>query len=81
MSQTTFERVRAVASDVLDVPAERINARASTDSIESWDSLRHLNLILALEQEFDVQFEPEEMERMTSVGQIVELLEAKGRRT
>ena len=78
MSQTTFERVRAVASDVLDVPAERITARASTDSIESWDSLRHLNLILALEQEFDTQFEPEEMERMTSVGQIVEILEAKG---
>ena len=77
MSQTIFERVRAVASDVLDVPAERITARASTDSIESWDSLQHLNLILALEQEFDVQFEPEEMERMTSVGRIVELLEAK----
>jgi acyl carrier protein len=77
LSSTIFGRVRAVAADVLDVSAERLDACASTETIETWDSLQHLNLVLALEQEFGVQFEPEEMERMTSVGRIVELLEAK----
>ena len=80
MSSTIFERVRAVAADVLGVPAARLDARASAETIESWDSLQHLNLVLALEQEFGVQFEPEEMERMTSVGRVVELLEAKAGR-
>lgn len=80
MSSTIFERVRAVAADVFDVPPARLDARASNETIESWDSLQHLNLVLALEQEFGVQFEPEEMERMTSVGRIVELLETKAAR-
>ncbi len=80
MSSTIFERVRTVAADVLDVPPARLDARASTETVESWDSLQHLNLVLALEQEFGVQFEPEEMERMTSVGRIVELLEARAAR-
>lgn len=77
MRETTYERVRAIASDVLQVPAERLTPRSSMETIESWDSLQHLNLILALEQEFDVQFEPEEMERAGSIEQMVALLETK----
>lgn len=34
------------------------------DSIEYWDSVGHLNLIVALEEEFDIVFEPEEIEEM-----------------
>ncbi|MCA1592645.1 MAG: acyl carrier protein [Acidobacteria bacterium] len=79
MTQTTFERVRAIAADVLQVPAARITPRSSMDSIETWDSLQHLNLILALEQEFDVQFEPEEMERMNSIEHITATLESRQR--
>ncbi|HVF56892.1 MAG TPA: acyl carrier protein [Pyrinomonadaceae bacterium] len=77
MNQTTFERVRAIVADVLEVSEARIDAASSAETIEAWDSLQHLNLILAIEQEFDAQFEPEEMERMSSVGRIVELLDAR----
>ena len=45
--------------------------------MEGWDSVQHLNLVLALEQVLSIQFTPEEMERMQSVGEIVAVVKAK----
>ena len=50
---------------------------SSPDNIESWDSLQHLNLVLALEQEFRTQFTPEEIEQLLSVELIAALVEEK----
>lgn len=72
-----FERVRGIASDVLQVPANQITQQSSTENVESWDSVHHLNLVLALEQEFDLQFEPEEMDQMHSIEHILNVLENK----
>lgn len=58
---TTEERLKNVMSAVFEVPAETINDESSADTIESWDSLRHLNLILALEEEFEVSIPDEEV--------------------
>ena len=77
MRKTIFERVRAVAADVLGVPPARIDERSSPEEFENWDSILQLNLLLALEQEFDLQFEPEEMERMTNVGRMAALVSDK----
>lgn len=75
--KATFEDVRAIAADIFQVAARRITLQSSPDTIESWDSLQHLNLILALEQSFGLEFEPEEIERMTSIGAILAILEEK----
>ena len=77
MSSQLLERVRGIAADVLQLPATQITPEASTENVESWDSVHHLNLVLALEQEFDLQFEPEEMEQMHSIAHIVNVLENK----
>jgi acyl carrier protein len=42
-----------------------------------WDSLGQLNLFMALEDEFDIKFEPDEIIKTTSVKDIVKLLESK----
>jgi acyl carrier protein len=47
-------------------------------NLENWDSMGHLMLILELEQTFETGFEPEEVEKMTSVSAIVAALESKG---
>lgn len=75
--KVTFEDVREIAADIFQVPSKRINLQSSPDTIESWDSLQQLNLILALEQSFGFEFEPEDMERMTSIEKILTILEAK----
>jgi acyl carrier protein len=73
-----YERVRRVAADVFQLTPDGVERSSSPETIEAWDSVQHLNLILALESEFDVQFEPEEFEGMKSVGQITDLIESKG---
>lgn len=77
MKKPTFEDVRDIAADVLQVSPRRITRESSVETIETWDSLHHLSLILALENSFGFQFEPEEMERMTSLEQILSVLEEK----
>jgi acyl carrier protein len=77
MIPIVFERVRRIAADIFSVPIARINAESSADTIETWDSLQHLNFVLAVEQEFGVRFTPEEIEKLISVSTVVEMLEAK----
>ena len=77
MTSPLFDRVRATASDVLQVPADQLTPESSPESIEAWDSIHHLNLILAFEQEFGVQFEPEEIDQMNNFGRILDVLENK----
>jgi acyl carrier protein len=73
----TLEELRGIAADIFQVGPNRISRQSSPDTIESWDSLQHLNLILALEQRFGLEFEPEEMERMNSIDAILSIIEEK----
>jgi acyl carrier protein len=72
-----LESVRRIASDVFEVPEEQLTAQSSPDNVETWDSIHHLNMVLALEQEFGVQFTPEEIEQLLSVELIAALVEEK----
>ena len=77
ISMSILDQVRTAAADVLRVPPERITEESTPEDIESWDSVEHLNLILALETQFGIEFEPEEIERMKSIGKIALLVESK----
>jgi len=49
----------------------------SAETLSEWDSLKHLQLMLMLEEEFRVQVSPETMEQLTSVGRIATWLEGQ----
>lgn len=55
------ESIKQVMSAVFEQPKENINEDSSSDTIDTWDSLRHMNLILALEEEFNVEIPDEEV--------------------
>lgn len=57
----TAERIRNTMSIVFEIPESKITEDSSADTIENWDSLRHLNLILGLEEEFGVSIPDEEV--------------------
>ena len=59
------------------VPLSDVRADSSPKSVATWDSTRHLNLILVLEEKYNLQLSPEEMESMQSVQQIATILEQK----
>ncbi len=67
-----FDRIVRLTADIMGVPVASLDRTSSADSVETWDSIRHLNLVLALEQEFELAFTPEEIEQMVSI----ELIEA-----
>ena len=69
------EKILEILRQVLGI--EDLDATCSQTTCEAWDSLHHLNLVVELEDAFDVTFEPEEIVVMKSVEDIKKLLAAK----
>jgi len=65
-------------AQVFDVPNESINNDSSPDTIENWDSVNHMNLVLALEQAFSISFEPDEIIEMMNFELILVIFKDKG---
>lgn len=63
---TTDDKLKQVMGSVLRVPAGQIDDSTSPDTIEAWSSLAHLDLILAIEEEFGVTIPDEEVGDLTS---------------
>jgi acyl carrier protein len=70
-----LEQVRHLASDIFSVPADAITPESSPATIENWDSMQHLNLVLAIEEKFGVQLDPEDIEKMKTIGAIANLVD------
>ena len=66
-------KIKEVMSAVFEIPLESISDDSSYDNIENWDSLRHLNLILALEEEFEVSIPDEEVGNLVNY-KLIELV-------
>lgn len=66
-------RIVKVMSAVFEVPREEITDVSSVDNIESWDSLKHLNLILSLEEEFNISIPDEEVGNLMNY-KLIELI-------
>jgi len=70
-------RIKKVMSAVFEVPVEKINDKSSPDTIESWDSLKHMNLVVALEEEFGVHFNDENIVEIMNYSLIRLILSKK----
>jgi acyl carrier protein len=65
------DRVIAVIAAVLKLPASAITDSSSPDDVATWDSVQHLQIILALEEEFGLQFEPDDIDSLQTVGLLI----------
>ncbi len=72
------QKLKQIISSVFKVDISTINNGTSPDSIESWDSLNHLNLVLALEEGFQVTFTEEQTVEILNYELIVETLKELG---
>ncbi len=70
------ERLKKVMSEVFYVPVRDINEEVSAYTLTAWDSLKHINLILALQKEFRIRFENEEIPTMVNYQIIISTLRA-----
>ncbi len=67
-------RTAAIMEDIFGIAPEKVTPQSSPDSIPEWDSLKHISLISALEEEFNFQFTPDEMSEMLNVDIILDIL-------
>lgn len=64
------ESLKQILATVLKIPVENIDGDTSTDTVESWDSLNHMNLILAIEDAYSVRIPDDEATNITSYSLI-----------
>jgi acyl carrier protein len=71
------KKLKEIFMDLFFVEETIIQDGLSQDDVENWDSMQHLNLILAIEEVFTINISPEESNEMLNFGLIVLLIEEK----
>lgn len=64
-------------SSLLNVPADQLNRESSRDSIQEWDSLKHMHLIMALEEEFGIEFDDREVSALSGAAALLDSIIGK----
>ena len=70
--------LRNILADVLELSPEEVTPDMNAAAVANWDSFRHLQLILALEDEYRVQLDQQRIPELTSVSLLQTELEKKG---
>ena len=70
-------KIREIIASIFEIPVTKLPASFIQTDIENWDSIGHLRLIVELESEFQVQFEPDEIGEMNSYDKIKEIVSSK----
>lgn len=69
-----YVKLNNVFRDVFDDDTIMITSKTTSSDIEDWDSLEHINLIVAVEQEFKIKFNMKEVTTMNNVGEMVDII-------
>ena len=72
--EEVYEQLDEVFRDVFDDESITVNDATTSDDIEEWDSLEHINLIAAVEQEFGMRFSMGQVVSMKNVGEMVDII-------
>jgi len=71
-------KLHAVFSETLAIPLERVGDQTSPENTPEWDSLKAMDLVVALEAAFQVRFSTKEIISMRTVGMVRKVLAKKG---
>jgi acyl carrier protein len=74
VNESTELKVKTILARVMRIDVSTITADSSTDTVITWDSLNHMKLVLALEEEFEIAFDATQIEHMTSFAKVISLV-------
>ena len=77
--EEVYERLNKVFREVFDDDSIKLNDETTADDIEDWDSFEHINLVVAVEEEFSFKIPMGKTVTMKNVGEMVDLILASGR--
>lgn len=72
--EDVFKTVNEIFWDVFDDESIVVGEATTAEDIEDWDSLEHINLIAAIEQEFGIKFTMGQVVSMKNVGEMVDII-------
>lgn len=72
--EEVYERLTEVFRNMFDDEDIVLNDNTTSDDIEDWDSLEHINLLVSVEQEFNMKFNMNEVTNMKNVGEMVDII-------
>lgn len=72
-----MERIRPIFQDVFDDAALIVGTETCAADIEDWDSLAQISLVVAMEHEFQLKFNLDEVNRLENIGGMAELIQRK----
>lgn len=73
----TIDELQAIFRDIFDDNEIVLNNETTSDDIEDWDSLTHMQLIVEIEQKYNIRFTTAEIKKATNIGEFVQIMEAK----
>ncbi len=76
--QEITERLNKIFAKVFDDDDIVITDKTTADDIDDWDSLEHIRLMGAVEREFGIKFTMREMSSMKDVGEMIDIIAARG---
>jgi len=76
--QVNEGKLKQVLANVFGIDVSTIDETSSVDTVEEWDSLKHLNLVLALEEQFNITLNEEQTVQILSYPLIKVVLEEHG---
>jgi acyl carrier protein len=71
-----LDRVREIIADITRNPVDAITESSSSQSVDGWDSIAQINIIVTIEMDFGVSFTADEMHSLNSVRKIMQALKA-----
>lgn len=75
--EAIYERLNEVFRDFFDDEEIYLDADTTADDIEDWDSLNHITLMSAVEDEFGIRFTMGEVSGMKNVGEMVDIIKSR----
>lgn len=74
-----FEKLNEVFQDVFDDESITVGETTTAADIEDWDSLEHINLVVAIENKFNMKFNMGEVSTMKNVGEMVDIIAVRAK--
>jgi acyl carrier protein len=76
-SASIIQDLTPIFADILDQPDLQLNPDSNASNVEGWDSLAHINLVVAIEKRYHIKFALGELQDLKNVGEMAALIQTK----
>ena len=77
MNKKIYSKLSKIFDAIFDLKKKKLKKLTNSKDISNWDSLNNLKLIIVLEKEFKIKFDPDEIVDIKNVGELIKSIEKK----